>query len=64
MDSKTACGDLSNQIEFEKMVSEGKTYIVPSKKYCIEIAAKVPCSCLRELLDNAEKIQNWLKEEI
>ena len=34
----------------------------PSREYVLNIAAKVPVTCLQELFDNAEKIQEWLKE--
>jgi hypothetical protein len=34
------------------------------REYVLTIAAKVPVTCLQELFDNAEKIQEWLKEPV
>lgn len=53
----------SDKLEIDKMLCEGTYYTMPSKKYCIEIASKIPCSNLQELFDNALKIQEWLKEK-
>jgi len=51
-----------NPKQFRQMMSEQPMMSVPTMKWCIEIASKIPCSCLEELFDNARKIQNHCKQ--
>lgn len=41
-----------------------KMYSIPSNKWCLEMASKIPCSCYAELIFNAEKIKEYCKEVI
>lgn len=38
-------------------------HIIPSRKWCIEIASKAPYTSLAELFDRAEKIAEYCKQE-
>lgn len=31
----------------------------PTKQWCLEIASKIPHTCLQELFDNADKIREY-----
>lgn len=44
--------------------SEMETYAYPSKTFCMEVASKLPNRNLEELLDNCEKISEYLKRRI
>lgn len=37
---------------------------IPSKKFCMEIASKLPNGSYAELIDNTEKIRKYLEERI
>lgn len=49
---------------FQDLMREQPMYTVPSNKWAVEIASKIPCSCLDELFDNAEKIKNYCKQPL
>lgn len=47
-----------------KEMEENPSYAYPSKKWCIEIASKLPFSTLDELFTNAEAIGEYCKNII
>lgn len=47
-----------------KYQSEAETFTVPHKQFCLEMASKVPCRSLEELIGNSEKIMEYLKERV
>lgn len=49
--------------ELLSQLRKSPTYTYPSVQWCLEIASCVPCGCLQELLDNADKVREYCKEE-
>ncbi len=47
-----------------EIVGDSYIYAHPSKKWCIEIASKLPFQNLAELFDRAERISEYCKEKV
>lgn len=48
----------------KKGVRNLPSYILPSNKWAIEMAAKIPYASVSELIDNAEKIKEYCKQPL
>lgn len=47
-----------------KYQSESCTLSDTHKQFCLEMASKVPCKSVAELIGNSEKIMEYLKERV
>lgn len=64
LDPRKTYSDTELERLLSKWQSESETFTVPHKKFCLEMASKVPCRSLEELIGNGEKIMGYLKERV
>jgi hypothetical protein len=64
INGKPKISDLNIYTDLIEKINNQPWQTVPSKKYCMDLASKIPYNTLDELICNAEKIQKYLTESI